>query len=127
MNKDIKKYKSRIKLLESKVLQRQKRETFDENKNVIYIVTTEYKEAQGHYKIGKAKDLKNRLSTMNTTDKHEVIYNTSCKNEKIMDVLEKMIHTRLDNCRVEPNHEWFKSEEDGEDFIKLIEEYKKLF
>jgi hypothetical protein len=126
MNKENKLLKNRIKLLESKVLQKQKREVFEENKNVIYIVTTEYKEAQGHYKIGKAQNLQKRLSTYNTTEKHEVIYNTSCKNKKIMDVLETMIHTRLDNCRIEPNHEWFKSEEDAEDFIKIIEECKKV-
>ena len=127
MNKENKLLKNRIKLLESKTLQRQKRETFDENKNVIYIITTEYREAQGHYKIGKTKDLQNRLSTLNTGDKHEVIYNTSCKNKKSMDLLEQVIHNKLENCRVEPNHEWFKSDEDGEDFIKIIEEYKKMF
>jgi len=127
MNKDMKKYKSRIKLLENKVLKRQKREVFENDKNVVYIVTTEYREAQGHYKIGKTQDLQNRLSTFNTTDKHEVIYHTSCRNKETMDILEKAIHNKLENCRVEPNREWFKSEEDGEDFIKLIEEYKKLF
>lgn len=127
MNKDMKKYKSRIKLLESKVLKRQKREVFENDKNVVYIVTTEYREAQGHYKIGKTQDLQNRLSTFNTTDKHEVIYHTSCRNKETMDILEKAIHNKLENYRVEPNREWFKSEEDGEDFIKLIEDYKKLF
>ncbi len=42
MNKENKLLKNRIKLLESKVLQKQPRETFDNSKNVIYIVTTEY-------------------------------------------------------------------------------------
>jgi hypothetical protein len=126
-NKELSKYKSRIKLLESKVLKRQKREVFENDKNVVYIVTTEYREAQGHYKIGKTQDLQNRLSTFNTTDKHEVIYYTSCRNKETMDILEKAIHNKLENCRVEPNREWFKSEEDADDFIKLIEDYKKLF
>jgi hypothetical protein len=126
-NKELSKYKSRIKLLESKVLKRQKREVFENDKNVVYIVTTEYRESQGHYKIGKTQDLQNRLSTFNTTDKHEVIYHTSCRNKETMDILEKAIHNKLENCRVEPNREWFKSEEDADDFIKLIEDYKKLF
>ena len=126
MNKENKLLKNRIKLLESKVLQKQPRETFTENKNVVYIITTEYKEAQGHYKIGRAQDLKKRLSTYNTTDKHEVIYNTSCKTKKNMDLLEQLVHNRLENKRVEPNKEWFLSEEDAEDFIKIIEECKKV-
>uniref|UniRef100_A0A6C0I5E3 KilA-N domain-containing protein n=1 Tax=viral metagenome TaxID=1070528 RepID=A0A6C0I5E3_9ZZZZ len=126
MNKENKLLKNRIKLLESKVLQKQPRQTFEENKNVVYIVTTEYKEAQGHYKIGKAQDLQKRLSTLNTSDKHEVIYNTSCKNKKIMDILETMVHSRLEDKRIEPNKEWFVSEEDAEDLIKIIQECKKV-
>jgi hypothetical protein len=126
LNKENKLLKNRIKLLESKTLQKQPRETFEENKNVIYIVTTEFKEAQGHYKIGKAQDLQKRMSVYNTTDKHEVIYNTSCKTKKNMDILEQLVHNRLESKRVEPNKEWFKSEEEGEDLIKLIEELKKV-
>jgi hypothetical protein len=124
MNKENKLLKNRVKLLESKVLQKQPRETFENGKNVIYIVTTEYKEAQGHYKIGKAKDLKERMSVYNTTDKHEVIYYTNCKNKKYMDFLEQLIHMKLESKRIEPNKEWFLSEEDAEDFIKIIEECK---
>ena len=126
MNKENKLLKNRIKLLESKILQKQPRETFEENKNVVYIITTEYKEAQGHYKIGKAQDLQKRLSTLNTSDKHEVIYNTSCKSKKKMDLLEQLIHDKLEDKRIEPNKEWFLSEEDAEDFIKIIEECKKI-
>jgi hypothetical protein len=126
MNKENKLLKNRIKLLESKVLQKQPRETFDNSKNVIYIVTTEYKEAQGHYKIGKTQDLQKRLSTYNTTDKHEVIYYTSCGDKETMDILEKLIHKKLNSKRVEPNKEWFESEDDGEDLIKIIEDCKKI-
>ena len=126
MNKENKLLKNRIKLLESKVLQKQPREIFEENKNVVYIVTTEYKEAQGHYKIGKAQDLQKRMSVYNTTDKHEVIYNTSCKTKKRMDLLEQLVHDRLESKRIEPNKEWFESEEDGEDLIKVIEDLKKV-
>ena len=126
MNVENKLLKNRIKLLESKVLQKQPRETFDENKNVVYIVTTDVKEANGHYKIGKAQDLQKRMSTYNTTCKHEVIYNTSCKTKKKMNLLEQIVHDRLESKRVEPNKEWFESEEDAEDFIKIIEECKKV-
>jgi hypothetical protein len=126
MNVENKLLKNRIKLLESKFLQKQPRETFEDNKNVVYIVTTEFKEAQGHYKIGKAQDLQKRLSVYNTSEKHKVIYNTSCKTKKNMDLLEQIVHNRLETKRVEPNKEWFESEEDAEDFVKVIEECKKI-
>ena len=126
MNKENKLLKNRIKLLESKVLQKQPRDIFENSKNVIYIVTTEYKEAQGHYKIGKTQDLQKRLSTYNTTDKHEVIYYTQCTDKETMNILEKIIFKKLNSKRVEPNKEWFISEEDGEDLINIIEECKKL-
>jgi hypothetical protein len=126
MNKENKLLKNRIKLLESKVLQKQPREVYEENKNVVYVVTTDVKEANGYYKIGKAQDLQKRMSVYNTTDKHEVIYSTSCKTKKNMDILETVVHNRLEDKRVEPNKEWFESEEDGEDLIKIIEECKKV-
>jgi len=126
INKENKLLKNRIKLLESKVLQKQTRETFDNSKNVIYIVTTEYKEAQGHYKIGKTQDLQKRLSTYNTSDKHEVIYYTQCSDKESMNILEKIIFKKLNKKRLEPNKEWFFSEEDGEDLINTIEECKKM-
>ena len=127
MNIENKLLKDRIKLLESKFLQKQPRETFDNSKNVVYIVTTEYKEAQGHYKIGKTQDLQKRLSTYNTTDKHEVIYYTQCGDKETMNILEKLIHKKLNSKRIEPNKEWFESdEEDGNDLIKVIEECKKM-
>ncbi len=126
MNIENKLLKNRVKLLESKVLQKQPRETFEDNKNVVYVVTTEYKEAQGHYKIGKAQNLQKRLSTLNTSDKHKVIYNTSCKTKKKMDLLEQVVHDKLEEKRVEPNKEWFLSEEDAEDFIKIIDECKQV-
>jgi hypothetical protein len=43
-----------------------------------------------------------------------------------MDILETMFHSRLEDKRVEPNKEWFLSDEDAEDFIKVIEECKKV-
>ena len=70
--------------------------------------------------------MKKRLSTYNTSDKHEVIYNTSCKSKKKMDLLEQLVHDKLEDKRIEPNKEWFLSEEDAEDFIKIIEECKKI-
>ena len=49
-----------------------------------------------------------------------------------MDILETIVHSRLEDKRVEPNKEngtnvsWFLSDDDAEDFIKVIEECKKV-
>ena len=43
-----------------------------------------------------------------------------------MDLLEQLVHDKLEDKRIEPNKEWFLSEEDAEDFIKTIEECKKI-
>jgi len=123
INNDI---EDRIKNLENKVIQRMKRESYENNNNVIYIVTTEHKKELGHYKIGKTQDLKKRLSTYNTTEDHKVIYNISCKNKNNMDLLEKIIFIRLDNYRIEQNKEWFLSNNDANDFIKIIDECKNF-
>lgn len=123
INNDI---EDRIKNLENKVIQRMKRESYENNNNVIYIVTTEHKKELGHYKIGKTQDLKKRLSTYNTTEVHKVIYTISCKNKNNMDLLEKIIFMRLDNYRIEQNKEWFLSNNDANDFIKIIDECKNF-
>lgn len=123
INNDI---EDRIKNLENKVIQRMKRESYENNNNVIYIVTTEHKKELGHYKIGKTQDLKKRLSTYNTTEDHKVIYNISCKNKNNMDLLEKIIHLRLDEHRIEQNKEWFLSNDNANDFIKIIDECKNF-
>ena len=125
LNIENKLLKNKLKLIQSKTLEKQPRENYDGEYNV-YEVTTDYREAQGEFKIGKSKNLKNRLSTLNTTDKHKIIHYVSCRNKKEMDMLENLVHLKLDSCRIEPNREWFKSEEDGDDFIRVINECKQM-
>jgi hypothetical protein len=113
-----------IENLENNILKKKPRKSYENSKNVVYIVTNEYKEAQGHYKIGKAQDLQKRLSVYNTSEEHKVTYYISCKTKKKMDILEQIVHDKLENKRVEANREWFESENNGEDFIKLLDECK---
>ena len=117
--------KNKLKLTQTKDLKKQPREKYD-GKYFVYLATTDYKAAQGHYKCGKSINLQSRMSVYNTTDKHNVIYYVCCKDKKSMDILESLVHLKLDNCRIEPNREWFKSEEDAEDFIKIINECKQV-
>ena len=52
----------RIKFLEDLCIKKQKRETYSQ-KNIIYMLTTEDNKKKNIYIIGKAKNLKTRLST----------------------------------------------------------------
>ena len=69
----IKNKDKRIKLLEDLCLQKHKREEYP-GSYVIYMLTTEENKKNGIYIIGKATDLKVRLSTYNKTCVHEVVY-----------------------------------------------------
>jgi len=70
----------RIKLLEDLCLQKHKREEYP-GSYVIYMLTTEENKKNGIYIIGKATDLKVRLSTYNKTCVHEVVYYKECKSK----------------------------------------------
>jgi hypothetical protein len=43
-----------------------------------------------------------------------------------MDILEKLVHDKLESIRIEPNKEWFISKDKANDIIKIIEELKKV-
>ena len=77
----------RIKTLESVCLSKQTRVEYPE-RNVIYMITTHDHLLRRTYIIGKAKNLKNRLSTYNKTCDHSVVYFKECKNEENMDTTE---------------------------------------
>jgi hypothetical protein len=96
----------KIKLLEDTYLKKHKRKDYPET-NVIYMVTTEASKNKSIYIIGKAKSLKNRLSTYNKTTEHEVIYSKSCKNESTMSIAESIILNKLSKYREKANRDRF--------------------
>ena len=99
-------YASKIVILEKKLLQRQERVNYPPN--TIYVISTRDREKKGEYKIGKAKNLKNRLSVFNTSEEHIVYFYFSCRTITEMDILEKILHNHLEPQRIEPNREWFR-------------------
>jgi len=110
---EIKMKDHRIKILEDKCLSKQKRVTYPE-KNVIYLLTTKDHFQKRTYILGKAKDLKNRLSTYNKTCDHEVVYYRECKTENDMNVAEILIMNKLGHYREQANRERFILPEDKE-------------
>ena len=85
---------NKIKLLEDLYIKKQQRKDYLE-RNVIYILTTEDNKKKRIYIIGKAQELKNRLSTYNKTAEHEVIYYKECKSIEIMNIIELMVIYKL--------------------------------
>ena len=80
--------------------------------NVIYVLTTPSLKQERRYILGKAKDMKNRLSTYNKSDEHEVIYMKECSSEKTMGLVESLIFNKLKEYREQANRERFILPED---------------
>ena len=124
----IKLKEERIKLLEDTYLKKHNRTKYPD-KNVIYIITTEYNKSQRNYIIGKAIDLTNRLSTYNKTSEHEVIYYKSCKDEETMNIVECMVINKLKHYKELANIDRFilPIEKDILFFTNIIDESVNFF
>jgi hypothetical protein len=99
-----------------------------EEKNVIYIVTTERLKKDNIYVLGKANNLTSRLSTYNKSDEHEVVYYQQCSSEDKMTVVENMVFTKLEQFRESANRERFILPKDSniDTFINTIKECVKF-
>jgi hypothetical protein len=118
----------KIKLLENICIKKQRRINYAEG-NVIYLLTTEDNKKKRIYIIGKAKNLKDRLSTYNKTSEHEVIYYKGCKNEEQMGIIETIVLNKLDMYREKANRDRFvlPIEKNISLFIKVINESIEFF
>ena len=114
---------SRIKMLENVCLSKQRREEYPE-KNVIYILTTEDQLKRRTYIVGKAKNLKCRLSTYNKTCDHQVVYYKECKSEEYMNTTELMVLSKLKPYKEQTNRDRFILPEDNDIslFTKIVDE-----
>jgi hypothetical protein len=93
-----------IQLLKDTYVQKQQRTNYPEN-NVIYILTTKDNKNKRLYIVGKAKVLKNRLSTYNKTAEHEVVYYKSCESATKMNILEHIVLFKLQNYKEKANRD----------------------
>jgi len=126
--KEIKLKDQKIKLLEDLYIKRQNRKNYPD-KNVIYLVTTEDNKNKRIYIIGKAINLKNRLSIYNKTAEHEVVYYKSCKNEEIMNIVECMVLIKLKEYKEKANRDRFilPIEKDVTFFTNIIDNCINFF
>ncbi len=112
----------KIKLLEDTFVKKHRRNNYPD-KNVIYILTTEFHLKNRMYIIGKTKHLKNRLSTYNKTCDHQVVYYKECANEEIMNLVELLVLNKLKQYQEKANRDRFilPIENDISLFINIIE------
>ena len=124
----IKNKDKRIKLLEDLCLQKHKRKEYP-GSYVIYILTTEENKKNGIYIIGKATDLKVRLSTYNKTCVHEVVYYKECKSKNDMKIIEEMVLNKLNKYREVANRDRFilPIENDISIFTNIIDQCVTFF
>lgn len=109
--RDLRLKDKRIKQLENVCLSKQRRVDYQEH-NVIYLLTTYDHLSRRTYIIGKAKNLKTRLSTYNKTCDHTVVYYRECKNEDDMSTVETMVLSKLHAFREQANRDRFILPED---------------
>jgi hypothetical protein len=98
LEEELNKTKEEYQFLENKVNRLQKRQSYPD-KNVIYIITNEELKKERVFLLGKAVDLKIRLTTYNKSLEHEVIYYKSFNNMYQMKTAEMMVLYKLDKYR----------------------------
>lgn len=101
-----------------------------EQKNVVYLMTSEESEKVGEYNVGKALDLSKRKESYNHNKLHDfkVIYYISCKNSKLMDILESVILTKLEKYRCKAGRDVFLlPTEDITVFTNIFDECLKFY
>ena len=75
--------------------------------NVVYIITNKSNKENNIYIIGKAQNLKSRLSGYNKSNEHEVIYYKQCDSQKMTHVVESMVLLMLYKYREYLNRDRF--------------------
>jgi len=101
-----------------------------DGRNVCYLCTTEEKEIEGIFTVGKAVNLKNRLNNYNNNKlfNFKMVYYISCKSVQLMDAIEKIILSKLNTYKIVSTRDVFQLPE-GKDvsFFTQWFEYMRKF
>ena len=118
----------RIQELENRYVRLQKRVNYPEC-NVIYIITNKHIKPENIYIIGKAINLKERLSVYNKSEDFEVIYYKSCKTRENMDLIERNVLCTLSIYREQVNRDRFVLPDDKDItfFTDVVDKFIECF
>jgi hypothetical protein len=80
-----------------------------EDKNIVYLMTTDDSETKREYVIGKAIDLNNRKDNYDHNKLHDfkVIYYRPCNSSKNMDIIESLVLSKLGKYRCKAKRDVF--------------------
>ena len=106
-NDELKESYKEVQKLTKKYIKPPKR-ALDE-KNVVYLMTTEEGENTGEYVIGKSIDLSNRKEDYNHNKLHDfkIIYYRPCNSLKLMDIVESAVLMKLGKYRCKAGRDVF--------------------
>jgi len=73
-----------------------------DGRNVCYLCTSDEKESEGIYTIGKSINLKNRLGHYNDNKlfNFKIVYYISCKTVQVMNAVEKLLLSKLNKYKI---------------------------
>ena len=101
-----------------------------DGRNVCYLCTTDEKEIEGIFTVGKAVNLKNRLGHYNNNKlfNFKMVYYISCKSVQLMDAIEKIILSKLNRYKIVSTRDVFQLPK-GKDvsFFTQYFDYQKKF
>jgi hypothetical protein len=101
-----------------------------DGRNVCYLCTTDEKEIEGIFTVGKAVNLKNRLNNYNNNKlfNFKMVYYISCKSVQLMDAIEKIILSKLNRYKIVSTRDVFQLPEDKDvSFFTQWFEYMRKF
>ena len=95
--------------------------------NVCYLCTSDEKESEGIYTIGKAINLKNRSSNYNNNKlfNFKIVYYISCKSISLMDAIEKILLSKLNKYKIISTRDVFQLPE-GKDVSFFTQSFEYL-
>ena len=98
-----------------------------DGRNVCYLCTSDEKESEGIYTIGKAINLKNRLSKYNNNKlfNFKIVYYISCKSIPLMDAIEKILLSKLNKYKIISTRDVFQLPE-GKDVSFFTQSFEYL-
>ena len=101
-----------------------------DGKNVCYLCTSDEKESEGIYIIGKSINLKNRLGHYNDNKlfNFKIVYYISCKTVQVMNAVEKLLLSKMNKYKILSTRDVFQLPK-GKDvsFFTQYFEYLKKF
>jgi anti-repressor protein len=112
---------------EEKIKKLQRETQVVDGHNVCYICTTDEKETEGIFTVGKAVNLKNRLNNYNNNKlfNFKIVYYISCKSVQLMDAIEKIILSKLNRYKIVSTRDVFQLPE-GKDVSFFIQHFEYL-